>query len=80
MIEEFFRQVAVLLFANVLTVIFFYSLWAYTKREKMGIEKEPGSGGYLSGMLMVVGFLMLGMVFWGFFDGWPVLSGLAAGE
>lgn len=78
MVEEFMRQMSAVLAANMLTVVFVYSLLTYTRREQAGLEKAPGGGKYLSNMLFVFAFLIGGMFFWGFFDNWTIFSGLAA--
>lgn len=78
MVEEFMRQMSATLVANVLTVWFFYSMWAYTKREQAGIENEPGSGRHLTTMALVLVAMLGGFFFWGFFDDWPILRGFAA--
>jgi len=58
-VTAFARIFAPVLFANLCTVAFVWACVQYSKREQAGTEKEPGSGGYLSTIVTVLGVLML---------------------
>lgn len=54
-------QIAVgVMVANLFTIMFLYSAFQWSRRERNGTEDEPGSGYYLLGMVVPLAFLCLG--------------------
>jgi len=60
---EFYRIMAAVLSANLLTGSFFWGLIRYTQREKEGREYDKGVGPYLIAMLLPLGYLAFAVFF-----------------
>lgn len=60
--EAFFHAMAPVLTANVLTVAFIYSFWAYCQKEK---RQEIGGGHLLSLLIAIFSFMLYGLYTWG---------------
>lgn len=58
---DFFRLMGAVLAANLLTVAFVWAAMSYSRREQEGREKQPGVGVYLGVMILVFGFLAVGL-------------------
>lgn len=54
---DLYIMMGAVLAANLLTIMFFWAFWNYSKLEAGGKEKLPGAGQYLGSILFVLVFL-----------------------
>ena len=67
MIEDFFRAVAPVLFANLLTLFLIWSLVSYSRMEASGELGTVAAGIRLGAIILVLGFALYGLHLYGFF-------------